>query len=64
MPASNSIIDMHTHIMPPEWEDIGIHLITVVFEGDEISEQEITIYVFNKELLDAEQKDKSEADEH
>ena len=23
MPASHSIIDMHTHIMPPEWEDIG-----------------------------------------
>jgi len=31
--------------------DIGVHLITVVFEGEEISEQEIRIYVFNKELI-------------
>ena len=46
----------------PKWEDMGIHLITVVFEGDEISEQEITVYVFNKELLEAEQKEKSDAD--
>ncbi len=42
----------------PELGDIGIHLITVVFEGEEISEQEITIYVFNKKLLDAKREDK------
>ena len=36
----------------PKLDDIGVHFITVVFEGEEISEQEITIYVFNKELLD------------
>ena len=48
----------------PKWEDMGIHLITVVFEGEEISEQEITVYVYNKERLEAEQKDKSDADEH
>jgi prepilin-type N-terminal cleavage/methylation domain-containing protein len=42
----------------PELEDIGVHLITVVFEGQEISEQEIRIYVFNKELLEAEREDK------
>ena len=42
----------------PELEDIGVHLITVVFEGEEISEQEIRIYVFNKELLDAEREKK------
>jgi len=46
----------------PKLDDIGVHLITVVFEGEEISEQEITIYVFNKELLEAERKDKSDAD--
>ena len=48
----------------PKWEDMGIHFITVVFEGEEISEQEITVYVYNKERLEAEQKDKSDADEH
>ena len=47
----------------PKWGDIGVHRITVVFEGEEISEQEIAVYVFNKDLLDAE-KDKVEADEH
>ena len=46
----------------PQWEDMGIHLITVVFEGDKTSEQEMTVYVFNKERLEAEQKDKSDAD--
>ena len=39
-------------------DDIGVHIITVVFEGEKISEQEIKIYVFNKKLLDAELKDK------
>ena len=34
-----------------------MHLITVVFEGEDISEQEIKIYVFNKELLEAERED-------
>jgi len=46
----------------PELDDIGIHFITVVFEGEQISEQEITIYVFNKELLEAEQEEQSNAD--
>ena len=46
----------------PKLDDIGVHFITVVFEGEEISEQEITIYVFNKELLEAELKDKLDAD--
>jgi prepilin-type N-terminal cleavage/methylation domain-containing protein len=40
----------------PKWDDIGVHLITVVFEGEEISEQEIIIYVFNRELLEAERE--------
>jgi prepilin-type N-terminal cleavage/methylation domain-containing protein len=47
----------------PKWEDIGVHRITVVFEGEKTSEQEIAVYVYNKELLDAE-KDKSDSDEH
>jgi len=42
----------------PEWHHIGVHLITVVFEGEETSEQEIRIYVFNKELLEAEREKK------
>ena len=46
----------------PKLDDIGVHFITVVFEGEEISEQEIKIYVFNKELLEAEREDKLDAD--
>ena len=42
----------------PKLDDIGIHFITVVFEGEETSEQEITIYVFNKKLLDAKREGK------
>jgi len=48
----------------PEWNDIGVHLITVVYEGEEISEQEIKAYVFNKELLEAEREKKSDTDKH
>jgi hypothetical protein len=40
----------------PEWDDIGIHPITVVFESERTSEQQITIYVFNKKLLDAQRE--------
>jgi len=46
----------------PKLEDIGVHLITVVFEGEEISEQEITIYVFNKKLLDDKREEIFDAD--
>lgn len=46
----------------PKLDNIGVHFITVVFKGEEISEQEITIYVFNKELLEAELEDKLDAD--
>ncbi len=46
----------------PKWHDIGVHFITVVFEGEEISEQEIKIYVFNKELLEAQREEQSDAD--
>ena len=40
----------------PKLDDVGIHFITVVFEGEQISEQQITIYVFNKKLLDAQRE--------
>jgi prepilin-type N-terminal cleavage/methylation domain-containing protein len=48
----------------PEWDDIGVHLITVVFEGEEATEQEIKIYVYNKEVLEAEREDKADANVH
>ncbi len=44
----------------PRWSDIGVHLITVVFEGEETSEQEIRIYVFNEELLEAAREEREE----
>ena len=40
----------------PEWHHIGVHLITVVFEGEETSEQEIKVYVVNRGLLEAERE--------
>lgn len=46
----------------PEWADIGLHFITVVFEGQQTSEQEITIYVFNKKLLDAQREARPDTD--
>ena len=46
----------------PKVSDIGVHYVTVVFKEEKISEQQMTVYVFNKKLLDAELKDKSNAD--
>jgi len=46
----------------PKWRDIGVHPVTVVFEGEQTTEQEITIYVYNKELLEAEQQARPEPD--
>ena len=46
----------------PKWKDIGVHLVTVVFEGQETVEQQIKIFVFNQDLLEAKRKDKSDAD--
>ncbi len=45
----------------PKLDHIGAHSITVVFEGEETSEQKITIYVYNKELLEAKREEKSDA---
>lgn len=42
----------------PRWEDIGVHLVTVVFEGEKVSEQEIEMYVFNRKQLEAEREGK------
>ena len=44
----------------PEWHDIGVHPITVVFEGRQISEQQITIYVYNKKLLEDQRQEQSD----
>ena len=46
----------------PKVENIGIHFITVVFEGEKTSEQELTVYVFNKKLLEAQREDNLDAD--
>jgi prepilin-type N-terminal cleavage/methylation domain-containing protein len=46
----------------PKLDDIGIHPITVVFEGEQTSEQQITIYVYNKELLEAQRQIQPDAD--
>jgi prepilin-type N-terminal cleavage/methylation domain-containing protein len=46
----------------PKLEDIGVHSITVVFEGQQTSEQEITIFVYNEDLLDAKREETSGED--
>lgn len=43
----------------PNPEQIGVYLVTVVFEGEKTTEQEIKVYVYNKELLEAEREEKS-----
>jgi prepilin-type N-terminal cleavage/methylation domain-containing protein len=48
----------------PEVSQIGVHFITVVSEGEETYEQNITVYVFNKKLLEAEREGKTETDKH
>jgi prepilin-type N-terminal cleavage/methylation domain-containing protein len=41
----------------PNVENIGVHFIKVVFEGQETSEREITVFVYNEELLDEKRKE-------
>ena len=41
----------------PEVEQLGEHKITVAFEGQKTSEQEITIFVYNEELLEQQLED-------
>lgn len=46
----------------PKTQHIGMHPVTLVFEGEETSEREITIYVYTKALLEAQREDKRETD--
>jgi prepilin-type N-terminal cleavage/methylation domain-containing protein len=46
----------------PKVDQIGVHPVTVVFEGEETSERELKIYVFHKKLREAERESKSAAD--
>ena len=46
----------------PKLADIGVHPVTVIFKSEETSKQMITIYVYNKELLEAKRENKSDAD--
>jgi hypothetical protein len=42
--------------------DIGVHPITVVFEGEKTTEQQMTVYVYNKKLLDAQRENQPVTD--
>ncbi|MHC4265387.1 MAG: type II secretion system protein [Planctomycetota bacterium] len=44
----------------PQTDQIGEHKATVIFKNGETSEQEITIYVYNKELLEKQMEEQEE----
>ena len=46
----------------PKVSDIGVHNVTVVFKGEKITEQEITVYVYNKKLLDQQRQNRPVAE--
>jgi len=46
----------------PKVSDIGVHPVTVIFKGEKITEQEMTVYVYNKKLLEAQREDQPDAD--
>jgi len=46
----------------PKVSDIGVHPVTVIFKGEKITEQEMTVYVYNKKLLDEQREDQPDAD--
>lgn len=53
--------DGHDYILwRPRTEHIGMHSITVVFDGEEASEKEITVYVYTRKLLEAQREDKKD----
>ena len=53
--------DGHDYIRwRPNTEHLGMHPVTLVFAGEETSEREITVYVYNKELLEAQRKEKED----
>lgn len=44
----------------PKIDQMGMHSVTLLFEGEESSEREITIFVYTKEFLEAQQKEKQD----
>ena len=44
----------------PKTDQMGMHSVTLLFEGQESSEQEITIFVYTKKFLEAQQKEKKD----
>ena len=46
----------------PKVGDIGVHNVTVVYNGEKISEQQMTVYVYNKKLLDAQRENQPVTD--
>jgi len=44
----------------PKTDQMGMHPVTLAFEGEESSEREITIFVYTKEFLEAQQKEKQD----
>ena len=46
----------------PRVSDIGVHPVTVVFHGEKTTEQEMTVYVYNKKLLDEQRENQPPAD--
>jgi len=53
--------DGHDYILwRPKPQHVGMHPVTVVLKGEETSEKEITIYVYTKELLEAQRKEEKD----
>jgi prepilin-type N-terminal cleavage/methylation domain-containing protein len=53
--------DGHDYILwRPKPQHMGMHPVTVVFDGEETTEKEIAIYVYTKELLEAQREDKKD----
>jgi len=46
----------------PKVSDIGIHDVAVIFKGEKITEQNMTVYVYNKKLLDEKRKNQPGAE--
>ena len=46
----------------PKVSDIGVHPVTVIFTGVKTTEKDITVYVYNKKLLDEQRENQPDAD--
>ena len=46
----------------PKVNDIGVHPVTVIFKGEKTTEQEMTVYVYNKKLLDEQRQSRPPAE--